>query len=148
MCPVYVPLRSYFADAVSSNHVLSPTHFEDMHTFRLDWQPGGGEGGEKGYLRWYLDDEQLYGIDDDTLVREGAGGGGSQNTWERGSLFAFGCVFQQPYGGKDKVRCVSRMFLCRLPPCCVLRMPVRRRFLEGTSQLLRCTAGAEASVKV
>eukprot|EP00903_Cladosiphon_okamuranus_P018365 g16894.t1 len=62
-----LPDKSYFADAVSSNHVLSETHFEDMHTFRLDWQPGGGEDGTKGYLRWYLDDEQLYGIDDDTL---------------------------------------------------------------------------------
>ena len=60
--------RSYFADAVSSNHVLSKTHFEDMHTFRLDWQPGGGEDGTTGYLRWYLDDERLYGITDDTLV--------------------------------------------------------------------------------
>ena len=52
---------------MSANSVLQDTHFEDIHTFRLDWQPGGG--GRKGYLRWLLDDVQLYGIDDDTLVR-------------------------------------------------------------------------------
>ncbi|CAM9322280.1 unnamed protein product [Pylaiella littoralis] len=61
------PEKSYFSDAVSGNHALSATHFEEMHTFRLDWQPGKEEDGTKGYLRWYLDDELLYGIDDDTL---------------------------------------------------------------------------------
>ncbi|CAM9973170.1 unnamed protein product, partial [Scytosiphon promiscuus] len=62
-------LCSYLADAVSGNHILTATHFEDLHTFRLDWQPGGWgpDGEEKGYIRWYLDDEPLYGIDDNTL---------------------------------------------------------------------------------
>ena len=71
--------RSYFADAVSGNHMLEDTHFEEMHTYRLDWQPFEGENGEKPYLRWYLDDEQLYGIGADTLVRlrwVGLGGAG------------------------------------------------------------------------
>ncbi|CBJ31299.1 Beta-1,6-glucan active enzyme, family GH16 [Ectocarpus siliculosus] len=62
-----LPGKSYYADAVSSNHVLSETHFEDLHTYRLDWQPGGGDDSSKGYLRWYVDDELLYGISDDTL---------------------------------------------------------------------------------
>lgn len=61
-------MNSYFADAVSGNHVLGKSHFEDMHTYRIDWQPGSVEDGVKGYLRWYLDDVQIYGIDDDTLV--------------------------------------------------------------------------------
>lgn len=61
-----VCVSSYFADAVSGNHILERTHFEDLHTYRLDWQPGGE--GKKGYIRWFLDDVLLYGIDDDTLV--------------------------------------------------------------------------------
>eukprot|EP00904_Undaria_pinnatifida_P011974 jgi/Undpi1/7907/HiC_scaffold_24.g10379.m1 len=62
--------KCYYADAVSANSLLSATHFEDIHTYRLDWQPG--EDGRKGYLRWLLDDVQLYGIDDDTLSLHGA----------------------------------------------------------------------------
>lgn len=37
---------------------LNESHFENMHVFRLEWQPG-----DDGYLRWYMDDEFRFGID-------------------------------------------------------------------------------------
>lgn len=37
---------------------LNESHFEKMHVFRLEWQPG-----DDGYLRWYMDDEFRFGID-------------------------------------------------------------------------------------
>lgn len=52
---------------MSANSLLSDTHFEELHTYRLDWQPSGN--GTKGYLKWLLDDKLLYSIDDDTVVR-------------------------------------------------------------------------------
>ncbi|CAM9199215.1 unnamed protein product [Discosporangium mesarthrocarpum] len=57
--------RSYWADAISSNHQLLRSHFTTMHTYRLDWEPGK----EDGYLRWYVDDEFVYGITSRTVVR-------------------------------------------------------------------------------
>lgn len=89
---------SYFADAVSGNHVLEETHFEDMHTYRLDWQPFEGENGEKPYLRWYLDDEQLYGINSDTLVRRAGGWVGVGVGWAalgQAGLGMCGCLNQK-----------------------------------------------------
>ena len=58
--------RSYYGDAVSANHVLSATHFEEMHTYRLNWQPGTED--RLGFLEWHVDDEMVYSINDDTLV--------------------------------------------------------------------------------
>jgi hypothetical protein len=41
------PDRSYSADAVSANRNLEETHFDELHTYRLEW-----EKGEQGYLAW------------------------------------------------------------------------------------------------
>lgn len=41
--------RDYVADAISANTGLESTHFEDFHTYRLEWQPGESDG----YLKWY-----------------------------------------------------------------------------------------------
>ncbi|CAN0161844.1 unnamed protein product, partial [Ascophyllum nodosum] len=57
--------KSYYGDAVSANHVLSATHFEEMHTYRLNWQPGTED--RLGFLEWHVDDEMVYSINDDTL---------------------------------------------------------------------------------
>lgn len=37
-----------------------------MHTYRLQWQPGGTGNGS---LDWYVDGERVYGITDNTVVR-------------------------------------------------------------------------------
>lgn len=50
--------ESYQCDAISSMVQLNESHFEQMHTFRLEWQPG-----DDGYIRWYMDDEFRFGID-------------------------------------------------------------------------------------
>ena len=36
-------------DAVSVNTYLKPTHFEDHHVYRVEWQPGA-----TGHLEWYV----------------------------------------------------------------------------------------------
>ena len=40
--------QAFQADAVGVVHQLVPSHFEKMHTFRLEWQPGKG-----GRLDWF-----------------------------------------------------------------------------------------------
>ncbi|CAB9508285.1 Beta-glucan synthesis-associated protein KRE6 [Seminavis robusta] len=40
--------QAFQADAVGVVHQLTPSHFEKMHTIRLEWQPGPG-----GRLDWY-----------------------------------------------------------------------------------------------
>ena len=42
-------LEAYQADAVGAMHQLSQVHFERMHTYRLEWQPGRG-----GSIDWYV----------------------------------------------------------------------------------------------
>jgi beta-glucanase (GH16 family) len=61
------PIKSYLADAISANHALEPTHFEDQHVYRLEWQPG-----EKGYIKWYVDDEFVFSMTQKTLAPTGA----------------------------------------------------------------------------
>ncbi|CAM9999171.1 unnamed protein product, partial [Choristocarpus tenellus] len=46
---------------------LHETHFGSFHTYRVDWEPG-----EEGYIRWYVDDEFVYGINSQTLDKNGA----------------------------------------------------------------------------
>lgn len=61
------PDMTYTADALSSNTRLSASHFNSLHKYRLEWTPG-----QHGYLRWYLDDEFVYGIDSTALNLTGA----------------------------------------------------------------------------
>ncbi|KAG5179401.1 beta-1,6-glucan active enzyme, family GH16 [Tribonema minus] len=61
------PSRTYWADAISANHALSPTHFNKQHIYRLEWQ-----GGAEGYLRWYIDGAFVYGMTQGTFNRTGA----------------------------------------------------------------------------
>jgi hypothetical protein len=39
--------QSYTADAISANTNLYATHFDDFHTYRLEWVPG-----KHGYIKW------------------------------------------------------------------------------------------------
>ena len=52
-------------DALSANSDLEGTHFENHHTYRLEWQPGDKEGG--GFLEWYLDSEFIFRIPGSSL---------------------------------------------------------------------------------
>ncbi len=42
-----VQKESYLADAISANVNITDTHFDDFHTYRLEWATG-----EEGYLKW------------------------------------------------------------------------------------------------
>lgn len=41
---------------------LDHSHFRDMHTFRIEWQPG-----EDGYVHWYSDSKFRFGIEQEGL---------------------------------------------------------------------------------
>lgn len=60
--------KTYVADALSANTPLSTTHFDDYHTYRLEWEV------EPGYeaMRWYLDGAFVYEILPDALGLTGA----------------------------------------------------------------------------
>jgi len=58
--------QSYYADALSANTGLKSTHFGEQHIYRVEWYPGS-----KGYLRWYLDGEFLYALDNEALINGG-----------------------------------------------------------------------------
>jgi beta-glucan synthesis-associated protein KRE6 len=45
---------------------LNASFFEEMHTYRLEWEPG-----EEGYLRWYIDGEFRFGIEQEGLDKMG-----------------------------------------------------------------------------
>ena len=52
---------------MQANTNLYATHFEDQHIYRLEWVPG-----PQGFIKWYLDDEYLYGISQNALNKTGA----------------------------------------------------------------------------
>ncbi len=58
---------SYLSDALSANHDLLPTHFNDQHIYRIEW-----ETGPNGYIAWYLDDEFVYQINAPVLNKTNA----------------------------------------------------------------------------
>lgn len=56
--------QAFQADAVGAAHQLTPAHFEKIHTFRLEWQPGEG-----GRIDWFTMGHKL----NSTLTMEGDG---------------------------------------------------------------------------
>eukprot|EP00602_Paraphysomonas_sp_CaronLab_P012455 CAMPEP_0185041464 /NCGR_PEP_ID=MMETSP1103-20130426/40766_1 /TAXON_ID=36769 /ORGANISM="Paraphysomonas bandaiensis, Strain Caron Lab Isolate" /LENGTH=529 /DNA_ID=CAMNT_0027581193 /DNA_START=186 /DNA_END=1772 /DNA_ORIENTATION=+ len=50
--------ESYQCDAVGAIGNLNDSFWETMHRFRLEWEPG-----KDGYLRWYIDGELSFGVD-------------------------------------------------------------------------------------
>jgi len=60
-------LESYQCDALSSMVQLTESNFKEMHTFRIEWQPG-----EDGYIHWYMDGKFRFGIEQAGLNAEGS----------------------------------------------------------------------------
>jgi len=56
--------QAFQADAVGAAHQLTPAHFQKVHTFRLEWQPGPG-----GRIDWYAKGHKI----NSTLSMEGDG---------------------------------------------------------------------------
>lgn len=62
---------TYQADALSANLHLKETHYKSFHKYRIEWEPPLEDGSE-GYIKWYADDEFVYGIHADSLSLTGA----------------------------------------------------------------------------
>lgn len=65
-------LHKWMEDAISLNSDLYETHFEDHHTYRLEWQPprrtqDDSSSSSSGYLEWWLDDEFIFGVEGESL---------------------------------------------------------------------------------
>lgn len=61
---------TYQADALSANMHLNKTHYVDMHTYRVEWDPPN-EDGSGGYIKWFVDNELVYGVFGDSLSKMG-----------------------------------------------------------------------------
>jgi hypothetical protein len=54
---------SYVADTISVNTPVNESLWDTFHTYRLEWQP-------EGYIEWYLDDEFLFAIRQESLTNK------------------------------------------------------------------------------
>jgi beta-glucanase (GH16 family) len=57
----------YTTDAISANRNLNNTDYEAFHLYRLEWEPG-----PQGYVKWYFDNEFVFGVDANALNLTGA----------------------------------------------------------------------------
>lgn len=58
--------KTYQSDAISANRQLNKTHYEKQHKYRIEWEPPN-ENGEGGYVKWYTDDELVFGLNGESL---------------------------------------------------------------------------------
>jgi len=61
---------SYQTDALSANRNLNSSHYTSQHKYRLEWDPPE-EDGTGGWIRWYTDDQLVFGIPGSSLQRSG-----------------------------------------------------------------------------
>lgn len=59
-------IYSYQADALSANLQLNESHYNSQHTYRIEWEPPEANS-SGGYLKWYTDDEYIFGFYGETL---------------------------------------------------------------------------------
>jgi beta-glucan synthesis-associated protein KRE6 len=59
---------TYQADALSANMPLNKTHYERQHVYRVEWEPASLQDGTGGYIKWFSDNELVYGIVADSLA--------------------------------------------------------------------------------
>lgn len=57
---------TYQSDALSANMHINSSYYDEMHTYRVEWEPSDLKG-DGGYIRWYADDKLVYGIESDVL---------------------------------------------------------------------------------
>lgn len=61
---------SYQTDALSANRGLNSSHYTSQHKYRLEWEPPE-EDGSGGHIRWYTDDDLVYGVAGSILHKTG-----------------------------------------------------------------------------
>lgn len=52
---------TYQSDAISANTEIDESYFEKLNKYRVEWEPPS-EGKNDGYVKWYLNDQFIYGI--------------------------------------------------------------------------------------
>jgi beta-glucanase (GH16 family) len=59
--------QSYRADSVSSINNIDNSYFDEFHTYGLEWVTG-----KDGYINWYADDVQVFGVTAEGISVNGA----------------------------------------------------------------------------
>lgn len=63
---------TYQSDALSANMMINSSHFEKQHIYRVEWEPPSSNNDTSdGYIRWFADDQLVYGITSQTLTKSG-----------------------------------------------------------------------------
>eukprot|EP00979_Chaetoceros_neogracilis_P013184 scaffold3712_cov234-Chaetoceros_neogracile.AAC.2 len=57
---------TYQSDAISANTQIDESHFDSMNKYRVEWDPPS-PGKIDGYVRWYLNDNFIFGINGQSL---------------------------------------------------------------------------------
>lgn len=52
---------TYQSDAISANTQIDESHYQNFNRYRVEWDPPT-PGNDDGYIKWFLNDEFLYGI--------------------------------------------------------------------------------------
>ena len=56
---------TYQSDAISANTQINETFFGDFIKYRVEWEPPSG--GNHGYIKWFVNDKFLFGINGHSL---------------------------------------------------------------------------------
>mmetsp|Transcript_15488 Transcript_15488/g.25832 ORF Transcript_15488/g.25832 Transcript_15488/m.25832 type:complete len:432 (+) Transcript_15488:748-2043(+) len=62
---------TYQSDALSANMPLTESHYKDQHLYRVEWDPPE-EDGTGGYIKWFVDNDLMYGVFGESLSITGA----------------------------------------------------------------------------
>ncbi len=57
---------TYQSDAISANTQINETYFTSQNRYRVEWEPST-PGSNDGYIKWYLNDIFLFGINGQSL---------------------------------------------------------------------------------
>jgi hypothetical protein len=62
---------TYQSDALSANMHLNESNYMTQHKYRVEWDPPE-EDGTGGYIKWFVDDNLMYGVFGESLAITGA----------------------------------------------------------------------------
>mmetsp|Transcript_2366 Transcript_2366/g.3531 ORF Transcript_2366/g.3531 Transcript_2366/m.3531 type:complete len:605 (-) Transcript_2366:109-1923(-) len=57
---------TYQSDAISANTHINESFFEKQNKYRVEWEPNS-PGMSDGYVKWFVNDQFIYGINGDSL---------------------------------------------------------------------------------
>jgi hypothetical protein len=60
-------VSTYQSDAISCNAILSDSHYDEQHLYRVEWEPPNEDYGSRGYLKWFIDGKLITGIYGESL---------------------------------------------------------------------------------